>query len=65
MAVWLNRIARYAVRKVASDPRAREKAVSTARAVADEAKTIARDKDRARAAGRSVRRAINKLQNGQ
>lgn len=65
MAVWLNRIARYAARKIASDPQARDKAVRTARTVADEAKTIARDKDRARAAGRSVRRAMNKLQNGQ
>ena len=62
MSLFLRNIARYAAQKLASDPRAREKAAKAARVVAGEAKQIARDEDRARAAGRAVRRAINKLQ---
>lgn len=62
MSLFLRRAFRYAAQKVASDPRAREKAVEAARLVADEVKVIARDEDRARAAGRSVRRFLNRLQ---
>jgi len=50
-----------AVKKLATDPVAREQAVKTARSVADEAKKIAAHENRAYAAGRSVRRALNKL----
>ncbi len=62
MAFFLRHIARYAAQKLASDPRLREKAAKVASAVVSEASQIAREEDRARAAGRAVRRAINKLQ---
>ncbi len=61
MSFLLRHIARYAAQKLASDPRAKEKAAQAARLVVGEAKQIAREDDRARAAGRAVRRAINKL----
>lgn len=62
MSFLLRRIGRYAARRLASDPRAREKAAKAARAVVGEARQIARGEDKARAAGRAVRRAMNKLQ---
>ncbi len=62
MAFFLLHIGRYAAQKLASDPRLREKAAKVASAVVSEASQIAREEDRARAAGRAVRRAINKLQ---
>ena len=62
MAFLLRKILSYSARKLASDPEAREKAAKTARKVADEAKQIARDDDPARAAGRAVRRALNKFE---
>ena len=61
MSLFLRDIARYAAQKLASDPRAKQKAAKVARAVAGEAKQIASDKDRARAAGRAFRRAISKV----
>ncbi|MCH8950705.1 MAG: hypothetical protein IID49_01055 [Proteobacteria bacterium] len=64
MSFFLRHIARYAAQKLASDPRAKEKLVKAARAVAGEAKQIAGEQDRARAAGRALRRAINRLQGG-
>ena len=64
MAFLLRHIARYAVRKIASDPVARDQATRAARGVAKEVKRIARDKDPAKAAGRAMRRAMNKLQGG-
>jgi hypothetical protein len=62
MSFLLRRIGRYAAQKLASDPRAREKAAKVARIVGGEARQVARGEDRARAAGRAVRRAMNKLQ---
>ncbi len=62
MAFFLRHIGRYAAQKLASDPRLREKVAKVASAVVSEASQIAREEDRARAAGRAVRRAINKLQ---
>ena len=62
MSFFLRHIGRYAAQKLASNPRVREKAAKVASAVVKEAKQIAREEDRARAAGRAVRRAINKLQ---
>ncbi len=62
MAFILRHIARYAAQKIASNPRAREAAAKAARVVVNEAKLIAREKEKARAAGRAVRRALNKLQ---
>jgi hypothetical protein len=61
MSFLLRRIARYAVQKLASNPQAREKAAEAARVVASEAKRIAGADDSARAAGRTLRRAMNKL----
>ncbi len=65
MSFLLRNIARYAAQKLASDPRAREKAAKAARVVVGEARQIARGEDRARAAGRALRRAMNKLQGDQ
>ncbi len=65
MSFLLRHIARYATQKLASDPRAREKAAKAAKAarvVVGEARQIARGEDRARAAGRAFRRVINKMQ---
>ncbi len=52
----LRHIGRYVAQKLASDPRTREKAAKVASVVVGEAE------DRAREAGRAVRRAMNKLQ---
>ena len=62
MAFLLRHIVRYAAQKIASNPHARETAAKAARVVVDEARQIAGREDKARAAGRAVRRAINKLQ---
>ena len=64
MSMLLRRIARYVTQKVASDPDAKEKAIKLAHDVVDEAKQIAKEDDRAYAAGRAVRRAFNKLLSG-
>ncbi len=62
MSFFLRHIARYAAQKLASDPRARDKAAKVAHVVGGEARRIARAENRARAAGRALRRAMNKLQ---
>ncbi len=62
MSFLLRNVVRYAAQKLASNPRARETAAKAARVVVDEARHIARRKDKARAAGRALRRAMNKLQ---
>ena len=62
MSFLLRHIARYAAQKLASPPWAREKAAKAARVVVGEARQIARGEDRARAAGRALHRAMNKLQ---
>jgi hypothetical protein len=62
MSFILRNIARYAAQKLASDPRVRETATKAARVVVGEAKQITRREDKALAAGRAVRRAMNKLQ---
>ena len=61
MSFLVRNIARYAVRKLAANPRTREGAAKVVRAVSDEAKQIAREEDKARAAGKAVRRAKNKI----
>ncbi len=61
MSFLLRHIARYAAQKLTSDPQAREKVAKAARLVVGEAKQIAGGEDKARAAGRAVRRAMNKL----
>ena len=62
MSFFVRHIARYAAQRLASNPRVREKAAKAARVVVSEARQIARGEDRARAAGRALRRAMNKLQ---
>ena len=62
MSFLLRNIARYVAQKLASNPQAREKAARVARVVVGEARQIARREDKARAAGRALRRAMNKLQ---
>lgn len=62
MAFLLKHIVRYAAKKIASDPIVREKATQAARVVVHEAKQIARQEDRAEAAGRAARRLFNKFQ---
>jgi hypothetical protein len=61
MSFVLNRLFRYAARRVVFAPRARNAVVGLVRSAAGEAKLIAGDQDKARAAGRSVRRALNRL----
>jgi hypothetical protein len=64
MSVFLSRIFRFAAQKIVFSPQARSAAAKVAHGAIGEAKLIVRDKDKARAAGRSVRRALNKLQGG-
>ncbi len=61
MSLMLGRLARFAAQKIAANPQVREKAAEMARAVAQEAQNIAREDDRARAAGRSARRFLDSL----
>ena len=65
MSFLLRHIARYVAQKLASNPQAREKAARVARFVVGEARQIVRREDKARAAGRALRRAMNKLQSDQ
>ncbi len=62
MSVLLSKIARYIVQKAATDPRARETAAKVALGVVAKTKQIAGENDRAYAAGRALRRALNKSQ---
>lgn len=62
MSIFLRHITRYAAQKLATDPRAKQAAARAARAVADEARQIARGENKAQAAGQAVRRALNRLQ---
>jgi hypothetical protein len=62
MSVFLRQIARFVTKKGASDPETREKVVKAARGVVEEAKRIAKEDDRAYAAGRAFRRTLEKLQ---
>ena len=62
MSFLLRKVARYVAQRAASDPEAREKVLKGARVVFAEAKQIAKEDDRAYAAGRAFRRAFDKLQ---
>lgn len=62
MSFFLRHIGRYAAQKLASNPQARGTAAKVASAVVKEAKQIAREEDKARAARQVVRRAMNRLQ---
>ena len=61
MSVFLRQITRFVVQKAASDPVAREKVLKAARGVVEAAGQIAKEDDRAYAAGRAFRRAFDKL----
>jgi len=61
MSFLLRNIARYAVRKLAADPRVRDAAARAAQAAVDEGKRIATEENRAYAAGQVVGRALHKL----
>ncbi len=63
MSLIIGRFARYAARRIAASPKARDFAVKAAKGVADEAKAVAKEEDKARAAGRSVRRIVNSFRN--
>jgi hypothetical protein len=63
MSMFLRQIARYVAQKAASDPEAREKALNAARNVVEEAKQITKEDDRAYAAGKAFRRALDSFQN--
>jgi hypothetical protein len=63
MSMLLRQIARYVAQRAATDPVVREKVVKAARGIVEETGQIAREEDRAYAAGRALRRAFDKLQN--
>lgn len=63
MSMLLRQFARHIIQKVASDPVVRERATKVAAGFVEEAKNIADKNDRAYAAGKAVRRALNKLNN--
>ena len=65
MSVLLRQIARYVAQKAASEPETREKVVKVARGVVEQVKQIAKEDDRAYAAGRAFRRAFNKLKSNE
>ncbi len=62
MSILLRNLARFVAKKAAADPRARELATRAAQGAFKEAKKIARDDDKARAAGRAFRKALNSIQ---
>jgi hypothetical protein len=64
MSILVSRIVRFAVQKIVFSPQARNAAARAAQELAGEAKLIVREKDKARAAGRSVRRVLSRLQGG-
>ncbi len=61
MSILLRQIARYVVKKAASDPEVREKMVKAARGVVAETKQIAKEDNRAHATSQALRRAYEKL----
>ena len=61
MSFVLRNLARYAAQKLASNPQVKEAAAKAAHVAVDEVREIAGNEDKARAAGRAVRRAMNKL----
>ena len=61
MSILLRQLARYVVQKAASDPEVREKMVKAARGVVAEIKQVAKEDNRAHAAGKALRRTYEKL----
>ncbi len=62
MNLLLRKIVGHVVQRVANDPVARRQVAGAAKKVAKEAQAIGQAEDPARAAGRAVRRTLNKLQ---
>ncbi len=58
MVLALKHLAKLAAQKLASDPAARDKALKTAEKVAQQAKSIASEPDKARAAGKVFAKAL-------
>ena len=58
MSFLFSKFARYVVQKAASDPEARDKVLRVALRGVGEAKQIAKENDRAYAAGRALRRVL-------
>ena len=58
MSILFRKLARYVVQKVTSDPAARNKVLKVALRGVGEANQIAKENDRAYAAGRALRRAL-------
>lgn len=61
MSPLISKFARYMVQKAASDPEAREKMTRVAKRVAREAGEVARQDDRAYAAGKAFRRILGEV----
>ena len=62
MSIFYSRFVLMAAQRILMDPRVRSAAARAALEAAEEVKLIAREKDKARAAGRSLRRALGRLQ---
>lgn len=65
MNFFLAGLMRMGARKLAANPRVRATAARAARATLDEAKRVAGAPDRPRAAGRAVRRILDRLRDGE
>ena len=63
MSILLRQLVRYVAQKAASNPEVRAKAIKVAGDVVTQAKKIAKEDDRARAAGRAIRQGLDRLQN--
>ena len=59
MSFLVRKLIGQLARKAASDPAMREKALKVAQGVVKETEKIAKEDDRAYAAGRALRRALN------
>ena len=63
MSFLLRNLVRQLAQRAANDPATREKALKVARGVVSETKQIAKQDDRAYAAGKALRRALGKSRN--
>lgn len=64
MSLPLKTLAQLAIKKLASNPEARQKAAEIARTVAREAKQIKGQDDRVRAAGKAFSKTLRSLKDG-
>ena len=62
MSLLVRHIARYVIQRAASNPERREKAIKAAQSVVKNVEQVAKADDRAHAAGRAFRKALNTLQ---